>query len=222
MPTIGNSNGIVRPTTNSPGAVIGTKVADFLKGKKSSFEAIDPEWDLDELILDDKTKESLNDAISFCSQRDTLVERWNLKRFMKGEGGCTGINMYGEPGTGKSCAADAIAKAIGAKIVKVNYSEIQSEKWGGTEKNLNNLFQEARENKLVVFFDEADSLLSRRQSNGANADTNNEIRSHLLTLLDRNNVVVVFATNFFENYDRAFFRRILFHIKFHSQARASE
>lgn len=32
--------------------------------------------------------------------------------------------------------------------------------------------------------------------------------------MDRSAVIVVFATNLFENYDRAFFRRILFHIEY--------
>lgn len=182
--------------------------------KSSAFIGYNPYWDLNEIVLCKETKEVLQDVIVFCSHRDRIVEEWNLKRFLKGTGGCTGINMYGKPGTGKSIAAEAIAKATGKKIIKVDYSEIQDSKWGGTEKKISELFKTAAESESIIFFDEADALLGKRKSDGANAETNNQIKSHLLTLLDSSNVIVIFATNLFENYDRAFFRRILFHINF--------
>lgn len=182
--------------------------------KNSSFVGRDPHWTFDELVLDKETKSSLWDAIVFCQQRSKITEDWNLKRFLKGAGGCTGINMYGKPGTGKSIAAEAIASATGKKIIKVDYSEIQNEKWGGTESKLTELFESAKNADSIIFFDEADSILGKRHSDGANSETNNQIKAHLLTLLDDYAVTVIFATNLFENYDRAFFRRILFHINF--------
>lgn len=184
------------------------------KKNKSSFIPVQPNWDLEEIVLQDNTKKILQDVIIFCKHKDKIVTDWNLKRFLKGSGGCIGINMYGKPGTGKSIAAEAIAKSIQKKIIRVDYSEIQNEKWGGTEKKLSELFETAKDTDSIIFFDESDGLLSKRQSNGANAETNNQIKSHLLTLLDQTNAIVIFATNLFENYDRAFFRRILFHIKF--------
>ena len=182
--------------------------------KQIIFVGREPHWNLDEIILNDETKNQLNDAVVYLRKKKTIVEEWNLKRFLKGGRGCTGINMYGKPGTGKSIAAEAIAKAAGMKIIKVDYSEIQNEKWGGTERQLTTLFKNASDTDSIIFFDEADSLLGKRQSEGANSETNNQIKAHLLTLLDEYDVVVLFATNLFENYDRAFFRRILFHISF--------
>ena len=184
------------------------------KRGKMSFIADTPEWSIDEMILAPDTKSMLKDAITFCLKKELIVDSWGLKAFLKGAGGCTGINMYGKPGTGKTIAAEAIAKATGKKIIKVDYSEIQSEAWGGTEKQLTDLFETGLKTDSVIFFDEADGLLGKRRSDGANSETNNQIKSHLLTLLDRYNVIVIFATNLFENYDRAFFRRILFHISF--------
>lgn len=184
------------------------------KEKVFSFVADEPLWSIDEIVLDNVTKDSITDAIVFCQQRKKIVDEWNLKRFLKGSGGCTGINMYGKPGTGKSIAAEAIAKAAGKKIIKVDYSEIQNEKWGGTEKKITELFKTAELTDSIIFFDEADGLLRKRQSDGANAETNNQIKAHLLTMLDKSAVIVIFATNRFQDYDRAFFRRILFHIKF--------
>ena len=180
----------------------------------AATKAKEPQWNLDSIVLSDITKQSVKDAIVFCNNRDRIVNEWNLTRFMKGGGGITGINMYGKPGTGKSITAEAIAKATGRKIIKADYSQIQDSKWGGTEKQLTDIFETAKKENAVIFFDEANGLLSKRRSEGANSETNNQIKSHLLTLLDDYDVIVVFATNLFKDYDRAFFRRILFHISF--------
>ncbi len=58
-------------------------------------------------------------------------------------------------------------------------------------------FQDSCRIRIYHLFDEADALLGKRKSDGANAETNNQIKSHLLTLLDSSNVIVIFATNLF-------------------------
>lgn len=65
----------------------------------------------------------------------------------------------------------------------------------------------------MILFDEADGLLSARKTNGSNSDSSNLIKSHLLNILDRSTAIVVFTTNFFKSYDRAFVRRILWNIE---------
>ncbi len=183
------------------------------KDEKISYKEKDPRWSIDEIILDQNTKEEIGDIIYFCQHQKELIEKYELDNFLKGRAS-VGINLYGEPGTGKSITAEAIAKALGKKLIEVNYSEVQSDKWGGTEKQLSALFEQAEANGSVIFMDEADGLMSKRQSEGANSETNNQIKSHLLTLIERSNVFIVYATNLFQNLDRAFFRRILFHVKF--------
>lgn len=183
------------------------------KDEKISYKEKDPRWSIDEIILDQNTKEEIGDIIYFCKHQKELIEKYELDNFLKGRAS-VGINLYGEPGTGKSITAEAIAKALGKKIIEVNYSEVQSDKWGGTEKQLSALFEQAEANGSIIFMDEADGLMSKRQSEGANSETNNQIKSHLLTLIERSNVFIVYATNLFQNLDRAFFRRILFHVKF--------
>lgn len=179
-----------------------------------SFVPCIPHWDLNEIIMSNLVRESIEDAIAFCKHRDTIVEKWELKRFLKGSGGCLSINMHGNPGTGKSISAEAIAKAIDKKIIMVKLSEMVDSLQGQTEKNLSQLFDAAEEDGHVILFDEADSLLSKRSSGTNNSDATNLIKSHLLNLLDRKNAIVIFTTNFFKNYDRAFIRRILFNIHF--------
>ena len=105
-----------------------------------SFVPCIPHWDLNEIIMSNLVRESIEDAIAFCKHRDTIVEKWELKRFLKGSGGCLGINMHGNPGTGKSISAEAIAKAIDKKIIMVKLSEMVDSLQGQTEKNLSQLF----------------------------------------------------------------------------------
>lgn len=189
------------------------KKDDEHKQEAKKFIEDDPKWELDHIILDKKIRETILDVITFCQNKERLIEEWGLNNFLKGNSSI-GINLYGEPGTGKSITAEAIAKALGKKIIRVDYSEIQDSKWGQTEKNLSHLFKTAEENGSVIFLDEADGLLGKRSTNDSNSNTANDIKSHLLTLVDRSNVIIIYATNLFKNFDRAFFRRILYHIKY--------
>lgn len=186
------------------------------KGNKptSSFIPIEPEWTLDEVILSAMTRGSLDDIVSFCKNKDKIIQDWELYRFMKGSGGCIGINFWGLPGTGKSIAAEAVAKAIGKKIIQVSYASLMDSLQGNTEKNISALFQTAVDEDCVILFDEADGLLSARKTNSSNSDSANLIKSHLLTILERSSAIVIFTTNFFKSYDRAFVRRILWNIEF--------
>jgi ATP-dependent 26S proteasome regulatory subunit len=101
-------------------------------------------------------------------------------------------------------------------IIRANYGELESSFVGGTSDNLASIFKTAEETKSLLFFDEADAVLSRRISNLSQAADHgvNSAKSTLLTLLDKFNGIIVFATNLFDNYDEAFLRRILFNIEF--------
>lgn len=183
----------------------------------TSFIPIEPEWDFDgpdRVILSSQLREQLEDVIAFCKNKDRIIQDWELYRFMKGSGGCIGINFWGIPGTGKSCAAEAIAKALGKKIIQASYSSLMDSLQGNTEKNITALFDTAVSEDCVILFDEADGLLSARKSGSSNSDSTNLIKSHLLNLLDRSSAIVIFTTNFFKSYDRAFVRRILWNIEF--------
>jgi ATP-dependent 26S proteasome regulatory subunit len=97
----------------------------------------------------------------------------------------------------------------------VDYSAVISKYLGDTAKHIKAAFQAARENDAVLFFDEADSLLSKRVGTGESCSTSiNQNRNTLMQELDRFDGVVIVTTNLFENYDPALLRRIQRHIKF--------
>lgn len=180
------------------------------------WELSEAKYDLSDLILDQSTASQLLDVISYFQNRTLLFETWGLgQRFPQQL--CLAVNLYGPPGTGKTMGAHAIAKAISMPLICVDYAEIESKYVGETSKNLSDLFRTAQEKQAVIFFDEADALLSKRVTNMTSATdvSVNQTRSVLLNLLNGYQGVILFATNFIQNFDAAFLRRIKFHIEFH-------
>lgn len=183
--------------------------------KEIDFPLSDPKYSLDDMIITDEVKEELSTIIEAEKCWKRVFEDWGLAEVM-GDRRNLFVNLYGYPGTGKTMAAHAIAKAIGKKMICVNYAEIESKYVGETSKNLTRLFKTASEKNAVIFFDEADAFLSKRVTNMNNSTdvSVNQTRSVLLTLLNDFNGVIIFATNFLSNYDSAFMRRIQYHVKF--------
>jgi len=134
-----------------------------------------------------------------------VAERWRLDRF--GHAGITAL-FAGDPGTGKTLAAEVIAAEIGLDLMVVDLSLLVSKWIGETEKNLDAVFTEAGRSHCVLFFDEADTLYGRRGeiSRGADRYANLEV-GYLLQRLDRYEGLVVLATNLRDQLDEAFTRR---------------
>ncbi len=185
------------------------------KDKKTQVLVEQPQWTLEEVALSKSTLDQIDEMIAYIQNKEKLLYEWQFNRFLKTGSGLS-INFFGLPGTGKSITAEAIAHKLGISIIRANYGELESSLMGGTADNLVLVFQEAEKTKSLLFFDEADAVLSRRISNLSQAADHgvNSAKSTLLTLLDKFNGIVVFATNLFDNYDQAFLRRILFNVEF--------
>ena len=185
------------------------------KDKKTQVLVEQPQWTLDEVALSKSTLDRIDEMIAYIQNKEKLLYEWQFNRFLKTGSGLS-VNFFGIPGTGKSITAEAIAHRLGMSIIRANYGELESSLMGGTAENLVLVFQKAEETKSLLFFDEADAVLSRRISNLSQAADHgvNSAKSTLLTLLDKFNGIIVFATNLFDNYDQAFLRRILFNVEF--------
>lgn len=174
-----------------------------------------PKTSLDLLVVPEKTKQQIASILTKIKHFDLLYNKFGLKQIDR-TGGRTLINFYGPPGTGKSFAAEAIAKALGKKIIKANYSQIESKFVGETPKNIKEIFKAAKREDAVVLFDEADSILGSRLSSVTQSTDHavNVSKSVMLLEMDNFDGIMIFTTNFGENYDSAFVRRIIGHIKF--------
>ncbi len=174
----------------------------------------DPLFNFDDLIIPQKTMNELEDAIHLYANQDHIFRKWGMEITHRNDRKIS-LNLYGPPGTGKTMAAHAIADKIGRKIITVSYADIESKYVGETPKNIRNVFSLSEKCNCVLFFDEADAMLSRRVTNMNNSTdvSVNQTRSVLLMLLNTFKGFVIFSTNFLSNYDQAFMRRMV-HIEF--------
>lgn len=180
-----------------------------------NFLLSEPKYSLDDLIIPDSTRSQINKALAFRKHNDLVFNRWGLKNTHRNSSRVC-LNFYGAPGTGKTMAAHAVAHYLERPLLIVNYADIESKYVGDTPKNLTAAFEMAKKNDAIIFFDEADAMLSKRVTNmSSSTDTSvNQTRSVLLNILNDYDKTILFATNFIENFDPAFMRRILAHVKF--------
>jgi SpoVK/Ycf46/Vps4 family AAA+-type ATPase len=115
----------------------------------------------------------------------------------------------GSSGTGKTMAAELLAREQGVDLYKVDLSAVVSKYVGETEKNLSQVFSEAEDANAIIFFDEADALFGQRGEVKAAQDrwANMEI-NYLLQRIEEYAGVVILASNLRQNIDDAFMRRI--------------
>ena len=190
----------------------------FLTGQGDNRRTVDsivPHRTFKDVILPSETRRALSHALGQLTSHELIFRQWGL-----GERHPTGLgltfNFAGPSGTGKTICAEALAHAIGRRLLVVRYSELESMWMGETPKNVAAVFRRAREEHAVLFFDEADAIASRRstlQDPGATREAN-AVVNVLLQELDTFNGVVIFATNLASNFDPAFERRIRTHVLF--------
>jgi SpoVK/Ycf46/Vps4 family AAA+-type ATPase len=178
-------------------------------------ESVVPRHSFDDVILPPSTRRSLEQALTHVTRHDLIFNRWGL-----GERHPTSLalafNFAGAPGTGKTICAEAIAHALGRRLLIVRYAEVESMWMGETPKNIVATFRLARKENAVLLFDEADAIAARRSAapdHGYLRETNTVINV-LLQELERFNGVVIFATNLAASFDPAFERRIRTHVLF--------
>jgi AAA+ superfamily predicted ATPase len=189
-----------------------------------SFVPIQPRYTFSQLIIPDSVREEIMTALSVIKNKKLIYDDWGFGQVEPNPRSI--LNFYGEPGTGKSMCAHAIASELGKSLLALNYADIESKYVGEAAKNLKKAFDTAKETDAVMFFDEADSFLGKRIENvtAGSDQALNSLRSQMLIYLEEFTGVVLFATNLVTNFDRAFESRILNHIKFelpNKEARAA-
>ena len=117
--------------------------------------------------------------------------------------------FVGGSGTGKTIGAEILASEQQVDLYRVDLAALSSKWVGETERNLSKVFADAERANCMLFFDEADSVFGRRgeireaRDKWANLETN-----YLLQRVEEYSGVVILATNYRQNLDEAFQRRI--------------
>ncbi len=126
----------------------------------------------------------------------------------------TGFLLFGPPGTGKTLLARAIAGEAGVPFFSVKGSDLLGRWLNDGPRAIRTLFAEARKHKVaIIFFDEIDSIASKRSSNTDSGSR--ELKNMLNELLaqldgfgthDEVSILVVGATNRPEDLDTSITR----------------
>ena len=174
---------------------------------------IPPVYSMDDLQIEDAQKNVLLTACNRFKIRNRVEKKYGIKR-SGAYGNGVSVLLCGPPGTGKTMAAQVISKELSLPLYRVDVSQIFSKYIGETQKNLGEVFDQARKTNVILFFDEADALFSKRTDVGdshdkyANAET-----AFLLQKVEAHSGMTVLATNLFGNFDAAFARRLSYVIR---------
>ena len=169
---------------------------------------------IDDIVLPEQSKRLLVAACDQVRFRHKVYDNWGFSKKIA-YGKSVSMIFTGPPGTGKTMAAQIIASQLGLDLYKISLANVVSKYIGETEKNLDEIFEKARKSKVVLFFDEADVLFSKRtEVKDSNDKYSNMESAFLLQKIEEYNGVVILATNLVSNFDEAFKRRMKLIIDF--------
>jgi SpoVK/Ycf46/Vps4 family AAA+-type ATPase len=181
-------------------------------GERATLIPIRYTWD--DLILPPIQKNMLRRACDQIRFSHTVYGEWSFgEKIAYGRG--VSMLLTGPPGTGKTMSAQIIAGVLQLEIYKVDLSAVVSKYIGETEKNLSDVFAEVKKSQSILFFDEADAMFGKRSEvKDAHDKYANTETAYLLQKMEEYEGIVILATNFIQNFDEAFKRRIKFIIEF--------
>jgi SpoVK/Ycf46/Vps4 family AAA+-type ATPase len=168
----------------------------------------------EDLILPEPQKQSLRQLVSQVRHRMTVHETWGFSSVTRRGLGVSAL-FTGESGTGKTLAAEVLARDLDLDLYRTDLSAVVSKYIGETEKNLKQVFDASEEGGVLLLFDEADALFGKRSEVKDSHDRYANIEvSYLLQRMEAHQGVAVLTTNLKSAIDRSFQRRLRFSISF--------
>jgi len=175
---------------------------------------LEPAFDWNDLVLPERQREVLASVSSYLRHRDLVLSEWGYDRAVARDQGMK-VLFAGESGTGKTMAGQVLAHDLGLELFRIDLATIVSKYIGETEKNLDRIFDAADGSNAILFFDEADALFGKRSEVRDSHDRYANIEvAYLLQKMESYAGAVILATNFRQNLDEAFLRRLDFVIDF--------
>ncbi|MER7984049.1 ATP-binding protein [Streptomyces noursei] len=189
-------------------------LAEARMGLDELGRRIEPRAGWDDLVLADRQLRILQEVVAHVRQRGTVYQDWGFAKSLRSGLGVTAL-FAGGAGTGKTLAAEVMARELGLDLFVVDLSQVVSKYIGETEKNLSRVFDAAERGGALLLFDEADALFGKRSEVKDSHDryANLEV-SYLLMRMEAYRGLAVLTTNMKKALDSAFMRRIRFVVDF--------
>jgi hypothetical protein len=167
-----------------------------------------------DFVLPEREKQILEQILIHVRQQATVYQNWGFAAKNQRGLGLTAL-FAGTSGTGKTTAAEVLAHELNLDLFRIDLSAVMSKYIGETEKNLRRIFDAAEKGGGILLFDEADALFGSRTEVKDSHDRHANIEvSYLLQRMEAYQGLAILTTNFKDNLDRAFMRRLRFIVNF--------
>lgn len=204
LPTVGNGRLSKSALSLTPiDAPINTKPfsnSNQINNEDDFFELKESTIKLNQVVLEKQTLNSINDVIHQWKNTEKLAN-YNLVPQSK-------LLFYGQPGTGKTFTAHAIANELNLQVLYMNFDSLVSSFLGKTGSNLGRIFKYANKRPCLLLIDELDAIGKKRDDSQELGELKRIVIS-LLQNLDNisSRSLVVACTNHEHLLDRALWRR---------------
>jgi len=168
----------------------------------------------DDLILPEPQKQMLRQLADQVRHRLKVYETWGFSDKDRRGLGISAL-FAGGSGTGKTLAAEVLARELALDLYRIDLSTVVSKYIGETEKNLRQVFDAAEEGGVLLLFDEADALFGKRSDVKDSHDRYANIEvGYLLQRMETYQGLAILTTNLKSALDKAFQRRLRFIVNF--------
>jgi cell division protease FtsH len=192
-------------------AFMGIKSSSIASKRMLSVDALDTtavgdiKYNFEDVAGNEEAKESMKDLVDFLKNPEKYTQYG--ARMPKG------VILYGEPGTGKTLLAKAVAGEAGVPFYAVSGSDFIQVYVGVGASRIRQLFKKARNNgKAVIFIDEIDAIGKKRDGGKTTggSDERDQTLNALLTEMsgfnEKEGIIVMAATNRLDMLDPALLR----------------
>jgi hypothetical protein len=183
-------------------------------GLEALAQRIRPVAGWDDLVLPAAEKALLAEVAVHVRQRRKVHQDWGFAARTSRGLGITAL-FAGVSGTGKTMAAEVLARELELDLYRIDLASVVSKYIGETEKNLKRVFDAAEAGGAILLFDEADALFGKRSEVKDSHDRYANIEvSYLLQRMEQYRGLAILTSNAKAALDPAFLRRIRFMIRF--------
>jgi len=179
-----------------------------------NFAPLPSPYSWDDLVLAAPVLQHLRELEDQARLRFAVFDEWGFGRTHPVARGLSAL-FSGPSGTGKTMAAQVMARSLGMELYRVDLAGVVNKYVGETEKRLKLVFDACERANVLLFFDEADALFGQRtQVKDAHDRFANIEIDYLLQRMEQFDGIAILATNRRNDLDKAFVRRLRFIIEF--------
>jgi SpoVK/Ycf46/Vps4 family AAA+-type ATPase len=177
-------------------------------------QRLTPSYSWDDIVLPADMMQQLCEIADQVVTRSQVYGKWGFGvRLTRGRG--ISALFSGPSGTGKTMAAEILARHLQLELYRIDLAGVVSKYVGESEKNLRTVFDAAEQSGAILFFDEADALFGKRTEVRDSHDRYANIEvNYLLQRMEEYRGLAILCTNRRSSLDRAFLRRLRFLVEF--------